>query len=204
MTRYIIVFFIACFFNMASLQGQWSFHAYAGGNYNYVGLKDDGNSSALLTPKGKQIYKPAIGFAGGLISRYNFNNRMALSGELMYQQMPYSVKIVSGKLYQSYGSLLLAPSYKVLSWLSVEGGLGIALNIKDYMAFVNDPVIWTTAGIAVPFKRFEFKCRYYRFLTAHSKFELQNSITRSLYMTGIQAGLGFKFWDGTSKQHDHH
>ena len=61
-----------------------------------------------------------------------------LSGELMYQQMPYSVKIISGKLYQSYGSLLLVPSYKVLSWLTVEGGLGIALNIKDYMVFVKD------------------------------------------------------------------
>jgi hypothetical protein len=25
-----------------------------------------------------------------------------------------------------------------LSWLTVEGGLGIALNIKDYMVFVKD------------------------------------------------------------------
>lgn len=178
----------------STVNAQWSVHAFAGANFNATAIKDIGAWPGT-TPKGSDVYQSAVGFSGGVITRYAFDHRTSLSGELAYQQMPFRTEHFTGTFYESYGSLLVCPAYRFYPWLAIEGGLGGAVSIEKYSGERNDPVFWMAGGLSFPLRRVEIKARYYRFLTPATEFSLGGSPgTRSLYSYGLHLSVAYRLW----------
>lgn len=168
----------------SQLNAQFNIGPTAGGNYNFIILQDSENNEP------PDLYGSAAGFYGGVNGKYQFSDKFSLGGELLYQSVPFTLKYVTGVLYQGYATIAVQPSYRIFPQLAIEGGLGTGITVQNRLVSDNDPIFFGSLGLKVPVRNFEINARYYRFLKPHFVEETDRS-ERKLYNHGIQVGLTY-------------
>lgn len=130
------------------------------------------------------------GFSAGVYATRYFNPKWSLRGELLYNRIQGYGKDMGNSV-----SFILAPRYRVTSWLDLELGIEARKEVGPNRLYSGiNPQAYVWGGAAVHLGRFEINLRYAPGFTPKSAFSY------GAWQHGLQFGISTRLFQTKEKK----